>query len=132
MDLHTDIELQGNVLLVTASGSVEFNAALRLLKEACDTAKEKGVSKILVNTLGADGEFSTIERYQMGVEVAAYVKQRVVNPRLAFVGKLPTMDGFGVRVAQNRDLVVKMFSSQQEAMEWLKGWPDQRLFTPAP
>jgi hypothetical protein len=48
----------------------------------------------------------------------------MVNPRLAFVGQLPTMDGFGVRVAQNRDLVVKMFSSQQEAMDWLKGWPD--------
>jgi hypothetical protein len=57
MDLHTDIELRGNVLLVTASGSVELHAALRLLKEACDTAKHKGVSKILVNTLGVDGGF---------------------------------------------------------------------------
>ena len=124
MDLHIDIELQSGLLLVTAGGTVELEGAVRLLKQVCDTAKEKGINKILVNTLAADGVLSTVERYQLAVEVTAYIKQRQMNPRLAFVGKPPTSDGFGVRVAQNRDLVTSMFSSRQEAINWLNGWPD--------
>ena len=123
MDLHIDVKLQEGLLLVTASGNVELDAAVRLLKQVCDTAKEKGVNKILVDTLAVDGVLSTVDRYQLAVEVTAYIKQRQMSPRLAFVGKPPTSDGFGVRVAQNRDLVTSMFSSQ-EAMDWLKGWPD--------
>jgi hypothetical protein len=46
-------------------------------------------------------------------------------PRLAFVGKPPTMDGFGVRVAQNRDVFTEIFSSQQAAQEWLDKWPQR-------
>jgi hypothetical protein len=125
MDLHIDdVKLQGRLLLVTVSGRFELDAALRLLKQVCDTAKEKEVNKILVNCLAMDGELPTFERYHLGVAVAAYVKQRQMKPRLAIVGKPPTIDGFAVRVAQNRDLVTQMFSTQQEAMDWLGGWPD--------
>jgi hypothetical protein len=123
MELQIDIELHGGLLLVTASGNVAFDAALRLLKQVCDTAKEKEVNKILTSTLAMEGELSTFERYGLGVEVAAYIKQRQMNPRLAFVGKPPTMDGFGVRVGQNRGLATAMFSSQQEALNWLDRWP---------
>ncbi len=123
MDLHIDIKLQGGVLLVTASGKVAFDVALRLLKQVCDTAKKKEVNKILVNSLAVDGGLSTLERYSLGVEVAAYLKQRQMNPRLAFVGKLPTTDGFGVRVGQNRGVSTEVFSSQQEALNWLDKWP---------
>src|SRR5260370_1573230 len=119
MDLPIDFEFQGGLLLVTASGSLAFDAALRLLKQVCDTAADKQVTKILVNGLAVDGELSTFERYGLGVEVAAYVKQRQMNPRIAFVGKPPAMDGFGVRVGQNRALTTEMFSSQQDALNWL-------------
>jgi hypothetical protein len=33
MDLHIDIELPGGLLLVTASGNLEFDAAVRLFKQ---------------------------------------------------------------------------------------------------
>jgi hypothetical protein len=124
MDLHIDIELQGGLLLVTASGDLEFEAALRLFKAACNTANEKGTKKVLVDTFAVNGELSVSERYQIGAEIAAYVKQRQMNTRLAIVGKLPTVNGFGVLVAQNRDLVTNAFSSQEEALDWLRSWPD--------
>jgi hypothetical protein len=123
MDLYIDIELQGGLLLVTAHGNLAFDAALRLLKQVCDTAAEKQVNKILVNGLAVDGELSTVERYSVGVEVVAYVKQRQMLPRIAFLGKPPAIDGFGVRVAQNRGLTAKIFSSQQDALNWLDKWP---------
>jgi dihydroxyacetone kinase len=123
MDLHIDIELQGGVLLVTASGSLAFDAALRLLKQVCDTAKEKAVNKILVNSLAVEGGLSTLERYSLGTEVAAYLQQRQMHPWLAFVGKPPASNGFGVLVGQNRGATTEMFSSQQEALNWLDKWP---------
>jgi dihydroxyacetone kinase len=123
MDLVIEIEVQEGLLLVTASGTLAFDAALRLLKQVCDTAAEKRINKILVNGLAMDGELSALERYGLGVEVAAYLKQREMNHKLAFVGKPPTMDGFGVRVGQNRDMITDFFSSQQEALNWLGIWP---------
>ena len=110
-------------MLVTASGTFAFDAALLLLKQVCDKAKEKEVSKILVNALAVDGELATVERYRLGTEVTAYLKQRRMNPRLAFVGRPPTVDGFGVRVAQNRGITTEVFSGQLEALRWLDKWP---------
>ena len=123
MDLHIDIELQGGLMLVTARGNLTLDAALRLLKQVCDTAAEKQVNKIIVNCLAVDAEFSTVERYQIGEEVSAYIRQRQVNPRLAIVGQPPAIDGFAVRVAKNRGMTVQVFSSQQEALNWLAIWP---------
>ena len=123
MDLRIDIELREGLLLVTASGTFAFDAALLLLKQVCDTAKEKEVSKILVNALAVGGELATVDRYRLGTEVTAYLKQRQMSPRLAFVGKPPAVDGFGVRVAQNRGITTEVFSSQQEALRWLGKWP---------
>ena len=46
-------------MLVTASGDLAFDAALRLLKQVCDTAAEKQVNKILVNSLAVRCGFFT-------------------------------------------------------------------------
>jgi len=123
LKLQIDIEVQGGLLLVTAKGNLAFDAALRLLKQVFDTAKEKEVNKILVNCLGLNGKLSTFERYNLGAELATYLRQGGIEPRLAFVGKPPTIDGFGVRVGQNRGVITEVFSSQQEAVNWLAIWP---------
>jgi hypothetical protein len=123
MELHIDMELQGELLLVTLSGDLAYDPALPLLKQMCDTAKEKGVSKILVHALAVQGELSTLERYTLGTELGKYIMQRQMNPRLAAIGKPPSLDGFAALVAQNRSLTAKVFSSQQEALTWLANWP---------
>jgi hypothetical protein len=123
MDLHIDIELQGGLLLVTATGRVKFDAVVRLLKEVCDTAAANQINKILVNGLAADGELASFERYASGVEIAAYLTQRRMNVRLAFVGVPPTVNGFGVLVAQNRGVDAMVFPTSQEALTWLDDVP---------
>ena len=125
MELHiADEKLQEGVLLVIAGGTFESVGALRLLKQICDTATEKHVNKILVNALALDGTVSELNRYKVAVELSTYLRQRGWNYRLAIVGKSPTVDGFGVRVAQNRGLTAEHFSTEQEALNWLKRWPD--------
>ncbi len=123
MELHIDIELRGGLLLVTASGEVALDRAVLLLKQAFDTAKEKDVNKILVNTLAVEGELSTFERYRLATGTVAHLRQLEMNPRVAFVGKPPTTNGFGVRVAQNRDVTTQVFDTQQAALNWLNRWP---------
>jgi hypothetical protein len=87
-------------------------------------ATEKHVDKIVVNALALDGTVSELNRYEVAVELSTYLRQRGWNYRLAIVGKSPTVDGFGVRVAQNRGLTAEYFSTEQEALNWLKRWPD--------
>jgi hypothetical protein len=123
MELHVDIEVQGGMILATATGDAEFDAALRIYKLVFDTAKEKGVNKILVNTLAVSAKITTLERYQLGAELAAYLKQHQMNPRVAIVGIPPTTDGFAVRVAQNRDVTTQVFDTLQAALNWLNCWP---------
>jgi hypothetical protein len=121
--LRIDIELQAPLLLVTATGNFSFETVLRLLKQACATTAEKPVNKILVNALAMVGEISTFEGYSLGGQLASYVRQRQPNLRLALVGKPPTVDGFAVRVGQNRGISAELFSSEQEALNWLAIWP---------
>jgi len=124
MDLQIDIELQGELLFVIARGRVRFHSVSRLLKQVWDTAAERQVNKILVDSLATDGELAAFERYDIGVEVAADLIERGMNVKLAFVGVPRTMDGFGVRIAQNRGVVTRLFSSRQEALSWLDELPD--------
>jgi collagenase-like PrtC family protease len=72
VELRFDIELQQGILLVTLRGNVSFDATLQIFKQALDAAHEKGVSKILVNTLAVNGELSTVERYEIATGVVAY------------------------------------------------------------
>jgi hypothetical protein len=125
MDLRiADEKMQEGVLVVIGAGTFKSAAALRLLKQICDMATEKHVNKILVNALALDGTVSELDRYSIAVELTTYLRQRAWNYRLAIVGKSPSVDGFGVRVAQNRGLTAEHFATEQEALNWLRRWPD--------
>lgn len=119
MDLKIETKLQGNVLFVTATGTLSFEPALRLWKEIFDTAAEKHTNCILANGLAVDGLLTTYEWYSLAIELIEYLKQRQMSPKVAVVGNPPAIDGFGVRVAQNRGTNAEFFSSQQEALHWL-------------
>jgi hypothetical protein len=114
MDLHTDIELQGSLLVVRASGSLVFDQAFDLIKQVFDTAAEKQVNRILLNCLAVDGELSTFERNHLGVEVAAYLEERQTHPMVAIVGRRPAIDGFAAGVARNREVTAQVFATHQE------------------
>jgi hypothetical protein len=116
-------ELQGHFLLVTLTGNVDLSSSVRLFNQAFDVAAQKRVDKLLINALAVAGTLSTLERYALGVKVTAHITQLRTNPKVAFVGVLPTVDGFAVRVTQNRDVYVELFRNVPEAVEWLGKWP---------
>jgi len=122
MALHIAFELRGDVLHATVKGTFSLEEAVRLFRQLCDTAAEKKVSKILVNNLDVHGNVSTMDRYEFAGEMATQLKQRQMNARLAFVGRLPVMDGFAAIVAQNQGIVTELFSTEQDALRWLDCW----------
>jgi hypothetical protein len=75
MDLHIDVVLQQEILLITVTGSVGYDAALRVYQQIFDTAAARRVNKILVNTLPVEGELSPLERYHLGAQVAEWYCQ---------------------------------------------------------
>lgn len=132
MEMSIDIELGGALLLVTANGTADAHSASRLLRQMCDAAEDKGVNKILVDCLALTGKLAAFERYQLGAETAECFTGRLMNVRLAYVGKPPTTDGFGVRVARNRGVITRLFSTRREALKWLDECPDIPAEDPIP
>jgi hypothetical protein len=114
------LEMQGDLLLATLSGEIsEAEAALRC-KEVLTCAAEKGARKILVNCAAVTGRLSTTERYSLAIAAVNVARSMRINPRVAFVGRPPTFDGFGLRVAINRGGKAALFAELEEALEWLK------------
>ena len=122
MALDIAFELHGDVIHATVTGTFSLKEAVRLFRQLCDTAADKKVSKILINNLNVHGNVSTMDRYEFGGEMARQLKQRQINLRLAFVGRLPVMDGFAAIVAQNQGVVTEVFSTEHEALRWLDLW----------
>jgi hypothetical protein len=119
MPLHIEMEVQRGLLLVVVNGALSFDESWCALMEICDTAVDKQLNRILVDMLAALTARSTIERYSLGTKFVTYCGERKLDPRLAVVGNLPVVDGFGVLVAKNRGLTAEVFPSRQEALEWL-------------
>src|ERR1700756_3349560 len=63
MDL--TLESRDGVLLATVTGRVSFSEALECWKKICDAAAERGCGKILFDALGAEGEISDLEKYEV-------------------------------------------------------------------
>jgi hypothetical protein len=126
MKLHVDITIENQLLVATAHGTLLFDACLRGLKHVLDQARKKQVTQILIDLLAVDGALTTLERYELGKQTAAYIQQHQMNPQIAFVGKPPAADGFGVRVAQNLGATTEMFPTRQQALNWLAAWPNPR------
>ena len=120
MDLK--LESREDFLLATVTGQVSLNEALKVYKKTCDAAMRRDFRKILFDFLGLTGELSELERYELGRQGAEYCRKRSLTLKTAVIGKPPTVDGFVVRVASNRGMVVETFSERQAALNWLNGF----------
>jgi len=119
MKLNTSMEVQGELLLVTIDGDLSFDSDWNVLQDIYNTAEQKRLNLILIDMLAAQGVLTTLERYRLGTQSATYLQSRRLNPKIAFVGKPPALDGFGVLVGKNRGLNAETFSNRHEALTWL-------------
>jgi hypothetical protein len=123
MDLQVDLNTDGDLLVAVVRGTVSSYLIWPVMKQICDMALQKGLVRILVDTLGLQGVPTAIDRYTLGVKLIAYCTDHKFWPRLAVVGRPPVTDGFGVLVAKNRGLITERFLNRKEALEWVRAAP---------
>jgi len=102
------------------TGVVTLAQGLALVAAAIRAARDLGVADMLVDTTGASG-FATpnaFERYELGTSWADAAGPHLT---LAFVIKSEMIDPqkLGAVVAQNRNAIVDVFSTEAEALAWL-------------
>ena len=66
-------------------------------------------------------KLSVVEQYQLGKTIADYCRGAMA-PKIAAVGKPPTINGVAAQVAWNRGLTVQTFSELQPAVNWLNAF----------
>jgi hypothetical protein len=113
------IELMGDVLLATVTGTLELNAAARVSIDMFDSAIQKQTTKILMDDLAVLGDLFESERLQVALKIAAHLKQHRFKPRLAVVGNPPAIDAFGVRILKMFGYAVEAFPNRIDALAWL-------------
>ena len=111
---------QDDFLLATAAGQVSVKEVLRVFKNVIDTATKRGFDKILMDFLAVKGELSAIDLYEIGKTMAEYCVSKSIYPKVALIGKPPTVTGLGAQVASNRGLTSMTFSERQPALHWLR------------
>jgi hypothetical protein len=124
-----DLEFAGPRAVYRPRGSVSFDEAVSLVRDAIQIACDNGVSSFLCNIVELTGFKSpdTFQRYFAAVEFAASAAGFV---RMAMVARPEIIDPhkFGVTVAGNRGLVSNIFTSEDEAIAWLNGLPHKAPF----
>ena len=120
--MHLTIASQDDFLLATAAGPVSVKEVLRVFKTVIDTATERGFDKILMDFLAVTGELSVTDLYEVGRTMAEYCVNKSIYPKVAVIGKPPTVTGFGAEVASNRGLTSRTFSESRPALNWLRAF----------
>lgn len=113
------MEMQGDLLIATLAGEVSMPEVGLRVREVISFAAEKEAKKILASCLGLTGKLSTMDRYSLAITAVNLAHSLGIHPRVAFVGRPPTFDGFALRVAMNRGGKGALFSDVQEALDWL-------------
>jgi hypothetical protein len=109
-------------LLATVAGQVSLKEARVLCQSVIDAATEQGLGMIMMDCFAITGELSLMERYSLGKAMAEYCVSKSIYPKVALVGQLPFLTGFGATVASNRGLTTATFSESQSALKWLRAF----------
>ena len=117
MNLHT--ESWKGFLYAVPDGAVDLESYWQLLEQTAEIAAKKGLSGILVDGRLLSGNISTTERHELAVRAKEYFDERGTHPTVAIVGHAPTYNGIGVLAAQEQGIVVRLFSSLSDAIEWI-------------
>jgi hypothetical protein len=121
---------RADCVLATFAGPFSLEELLEAFHKTYESATEQGLRLILIDCSGLDGMLSTQERFKLGESAVAYwlgkspetnwlSKPAGIRPKIAIVGKVPLVDGFGALAASNRGVNAKAFSEVPQALGWL-------------
>ena len=123
-------EIKPDYVLMTFEGRVEESFPTEFPEKLIETAITHKCPKILADLQKVEGSLTTMQRFTMGDIGAqkyrsAVQKGEISKCRFALVADQPLMDPhkFGETVASNRGMSLGIFSTFQEAFDWLQQSP---------
>lgn len=120
MTISYDIQVEGDLLYVTASGSdeslEEVQAYGAAVVEAC---REHSCRRVLADERALDYRLSTIDTYDLAKYYSKYVPHVIRAAVVCSPGDLEDGSFWEVAV-QNRGLLFRVFTDFEQARAWLK------------
>lgn len=131
MNMNLDITPRKHFLHVRVTGDFSLAEANDCVVEIFEALADHGVQKVVVDCQELKGDPTTLERFLHATfavrEMDRFSSMGVFRgTRFAYVGVEPLVDKdhFGVKVATNRGLNVKVTLSGHDARQWLEIDPD--------
>ena len=109
---------------IVCTGEFAMNDALTIFAQSFEEAAEAGREAVLVDGRQVTGREPTMaERYEIAVCVAQVQAAHKPRIRLAVLGNEPMVhpERFGEIVATNRGAVMRVFTDEVLALDWLLG-----------
>lgn len=106
------------------SGQISFAEGVELISWAVIRCRNKGISKLLIDTTGLPGfrPPGLTEQFALAERIAAEAQSLVTIAHVAS-SEWIRFGKFGLVVARNRGLDASNFSSEAEALNWLLSPP---------
>lgn len=132
--MRQEMRFESGLLRVAASGPFSLEEAQRTFLEMLEAVGRHRAEKVLFDGRQVTGNPEVMERFYYGRfaadETVRLTRERDLSraPRFAYVLHEPVRDPrrFGENVAVNRGMILKVFVTLEEAVEWLEfPAPDQ-------
>jgi len=110
-------ENKGAYLFVEAAEPYLLALLLTIVQEVAEQCQKEGLYKVIVDLTQMEGNPSILDRYTIGAEVARIFGAKI---QCAAIAKQSMINYMVENVAVNRGAKLKVVSTLNEAMEWLK------------
>ncbi len=115
------MEVKGDLLLVRSQGVRTRATVTAMTMEIFDAARAKALSKVLIDVRELEGQLRIIDSYLVVTDVFQKLRGKGLH-KAAIVDEraTPVRQWFIETVAVNRGFNFRVFTGQQEALEWLE------------
>ena len=116
------VEVKGDVLWVTATGTRSTETILAMSQDILAACVEKDLKKVLIDVLALEGRLSVMNAYEIPTKHFPKMRDRSVITHCAIVDLKEFEDRykFFENVAVNQGFMLRVFSDTDEAIAWLK------------
>lgn len=110
-------ENRGSYLFVETSEPYSLDLLLSMVQDVADRCQRENLRKVIVDLTQMEGNPSILDRYTIGVEVARICGARI---ECVAIAKQNMINHMVENVAVNRGAKLKVVSTRDEAVKWLK------------
>jgi hypothetical protein len=110
---------EDDIIRVVVTGVFSLDLARAVVGSAIRACEEHRLVRALADIRSMQGDMATLDRYEAGTYGAKMIPRTIAVAMLARPDQI-SPDSFFENVLVNRGVNLRVFSDQEEALEWLK------------